>query len=338
MNYLEIIPNSIEFKKISDHEYFNSPLYKDYVSNSKLSLIDPERGGSIEKFNEGFESGYNESFELGTAVHGYLLQPDEYEIADFTKPTGKVGLFAEAYYKYTKQGLEEEEVIKLAIKESDYYKGKPSASRLKLAVEASKEYFDKRDTLVEKEGIETLILSEKLLNDYTNIINSLKSSKTFNRYLEPEGIAKDPTVYSEWAIFCDIVNKTTGEITKFKAKFDNITVDLENNVVTLNDIKTTFNINNFFKGYEFYKDTGEHVVVQSSFEKYNYYRQCGVYLWLLHHIMREKYPNIKFTYNVNILAVQTSQDYKSEVFKVSKKWIDKGLNEFKKLILLINGR
>ena len=54
--------------------------------------------------------------------------------------------------------------------------------------------------------------------------------------------------------------------------------------------------------------------------------------------MREKYPNIKFTYNVNILAVQTSQDYKSEVFKVSKKWIDKGLNEFKKLILLVNGR
>ena len=64
-NYLEIIPESIQLIKMTDEEYF-SEKYKDYISNSKLSLIDPTAGGSPEKYLEGFKGSYNESFELGT--------------------------------------------------------------------------------------------------------------------------------------------------------------------------------------------------------------------------------------------------------------------------------
>lgn len=336
MHILEIIPESVQFIKISDKEYF-SDKYKDYVSNSKLSLIDPERDGSIEKYINGFDQSYNESFELGSAIHGKLLLPEEYSISHITKPSAKLGLVAESFYdSVVNKGMDEIEALNKAFVDADYYKGNPSDNRRLGALSASRAFVRKRKDLVVEEGKELIILSDKLLDTYKNMISAITKDGRVLKMLKPEGIVQDPEVYSEYAIFCDIVDTKTGVITKFKAKLDNFTVDLENNIVTLNDLKTTRNIKSFFEGYEFYKEDGTHVVVSPSFVNYNYYRQCGVYLWLLQHVMRDLHPNIKFTYNCNILAVQSIPDYESKIFKVSKKWIDKGLEEFKKLILLVN--
>jgi len=62
---IEIIPDSIELVKMDDATYF-SEQYKDYISNSKLSLINEDEGGSEEKFFSGFKSSFSDSFELGT--------------------------------------------------------------------------------------------------------------------------------------------------------------------------------------------------------------------------------------------------------------------------------
>ena len=47
----KILPdlNSLKRVDMSDDEYF-SDKYKDYVSNSRLKLINPEEGGSPEKY------------------------------------------------------------------------------------------------------------------------------------------------------------------------------------------------------------------------------------------------------------------------------------------------
>lgn len=42
---IKIIPSTFTLIKISDEEYFSAE-YKDYISNSRLSLIDPIEGGS----------------------------------------------------------------------------------------------------------------------------------------------------------------------------------------------------------------------------------------------------------------------------------------------------
>lgn len=64
MSYLEIIPDSIRLIKLKDEEYF-SKAFNIYISNSKLSLLNPEEGGSVKKYLNGFSDSFNESFSLG---------------------------------------------------------------------------------------------------------------------------------------------------------------------------------------------------------------------------------------------------------------------------------
>jgi hypothetical protein len=64
MAQVELILDSISIIKISDEEYFSN--YKNYISNSALNMLDPNKDGSIEKFLAGFKDSYSSSFELGT--------------------------------------------------------------------------------------------------------------------------------------------------------------------------------------------------------------------------------------------------------------------------------
>ena len=48
---------------MSDEEYFG-PKYSDYTSNSRLKLINPEKGGSPSKYKTGF-TGSEDYLQLG---------------------------------------------------------------------------------------------------------------------------------------------------------------------------------------------------------------------------------------------------------------------------------
>jgi hypothetical protein len=80
MAEIKIIPESIQLIRMSDEEYF-SEKYKDYISNSKLGLFNEDEGGSLEKYLEGFTSTHSDSFELGSAVHAVVLQPESYTVS-----------------------------------------------------------------------------------------------------------------------------------------------------------------------------------------------------------------------------------------------------------------
>ena len=57
--------DTLRLQKISDEVYF-SKKYNHYISNSRLSLLNPKQEGSPEKFFEGFkDQGYVSAFELG---------------------------------------------------------------------------------------------------------------------------------------------------------------------------------------------------------------------------------------------------------------------------------
>ena len=86
--------NDVSLVKLSDAEYFGEK-YKDYVSNSRLSLLDPANGGSTEAFLKGFDNKEEKPFfNIGSAVHALLLQPDEYFLSKAELPPGKMGLMA----------------------------------------------------------------------------------------------------------------------------------------------------------------------------------------------------------------------------------------------------
>ena len=100
LSEIEIIPllDTLQILDISDEEYFG-PNYKEYISNSRLSYINPEQGGSYELYLENPKKE-SSSLLLGSAVHCLTLQPNDFLLVDTVdRPTAKAGLMADVLYK-----------------------------------------------------------------------------------------------------------------------------------------------------------------------------------------------------------------------------------------------
>lgn len=65
---LEPLIETLRLEKVEDSIYFNSPIYKNRISNSRLGLLNPKQGGDPEKFFGGFKSSFNSSFSLGRTL------------------------------------------------------------------------------------------------------------------------------------------------------------------------------------------------------------------------------------------------------------------------------
>lgn len=324
---IKIIPESVKLLRLSDEEYF-SDTYKDYISNSSLSLLDPANNGSIKKFLDGYKSEYSESFELGSAVHLECLQKGEYKIIDIDKPTSKLGVFSEKLYDLRKKGLPIYKAIQEASVQANYYANKLNDKKIKNALSQLLPYYLQRLELPEDNYV---ILPNRLYEKYTMMMKSINSNRKFLSKLNPNDEFKDNVkIYNEYAILCEI--DIDGRIIKFKGKLDNFTVDEEDKKITLNDLKTTGKPINHFMGNYIYKEDGEKQWYSGSFQRYNYYRQLAVYLILL----RAALPQYSdYSYNCNMLVVEALPDYKSDIFKVSLKHLQQGLEEFKNLLKLI---
>lgn len=337
---VRLIPESIQLIKMTDEEYF-SEKYKDYISNSLLSLIDPTDGGSSKKYEQGYEnSGYNESFELGSAVHAVILQPNEFEIPEIYKPTGKLGMFAlEVFRQRQSLGMPIWAAIYEASIKTDYYSGKLKGARLKAAIQGSLAFYKERMKYTPKEGVQTLFLSKPIKTKYDSCVASITASKEIQDIFYPKGLFSPADVYNEYAILCeaDIVHIDTGIVrrVKLKAKLDNFTIDHETQTITLNDLKTTSKPIGYFMGnHSTFTNSEGKVVTQwfpGSFQKYRYYRQLGVYLWLLRCAVKEIH-NIDYTPKVNLVVVETSNNFEWRVFPVEGDYLRAGIQEFKRLL------
>ena len=109
--------DTLRLWKIDDEVYFSSE-YKDYISNSRLNLIDPEKGGSPEKFFEGFKPVYSSSFTTGSFTHELILQGELFELVETVdKPTAKLGALADRLYS---KSLSDQDIINEAIIQSTH--------------------------------------------------------------------------------------------------------------------------------------------------------------------------------------------------------------------------
>lgn len=331
MSLIEIIPESIQMLKMSDEEYF-SEKYKDYISNSKLGLINPEQNGSPELYKTGFPSKYSESFEFGSAVHSMLLQPEYFNISPIKKPSAKLGYCADKIYEFLEQGLPLEKALVEGSKKADYYSKNLTENRKEAILKSCSEYWEKRKQYEieffknpENKDKQIIYLSSALNDKFEKCMSNIP--KSFN------DILKTGESYNEYAIFCEVL--VDGKLIKLKAKIDNFTIDHDNKIVTLNDLKTTgkpvsYFMGNFVKSEHF----SDEIWYDGSFQKYNYYRQMGLYLWLLNAaIMRIYSTNYKCT--ANMLVIESTPEYRSKIYPVKKDYITQGLNEFKYLIKLV---
>lgn len=348
MTQIEIIPESIQLIRMTDEEYF-SDKYKDYTSNSKLGLLNPTQGGSIEKYNEGYVSAYSESFELGSVVHMLILQPGEYVVSSIDKPSGKLGLFILEVYNARQKGLKITEAIDIAKVKADYYMNSLSEKRIQTAIKSGLGFYlarakDGRNKFITSNLI---YVSERIRTNYLKCVESLHNDIVLMNKLNPEYLIEPNEVYNEYAILCELgitLDDGSYHKLKIKGKLDNFTIDHETERLTLNDLKTTGRPVNYFMGnyaYETDSLSGEKVQtwINGSFQKYHYHRQIALYLWLLSAAMKHL-KGINYELKANMLLVETFPEYNTKVCPVNGIHIQKGLQEFKELIvyLIENGK
>ena len=318
-----VIPltDTLVVKNITDEEYFSSE-YVQYISNSRLSLINPEQGGSPEKYLAN-EHKSSPSLSLGSAVHELILEPDDFRLVEgVDKPTAKLGMMADYLFPYFMRNktVTPEQVIE-ASDAVDYYKGKMNDAKIDNVLTSCWDYWSQR------------VLYEARLGDYKNpifldaasiqkckgCVKSVQDNRSIQELLHPN----DAVSMNETALFMDFLYKNDDKeyTLKFKAKLDNFTIDTFTDAIVLNDLKTTGHYVDKFS---------------ESYEKYHYYRQVACYAYLLK-LYAEKYHDIKeiSSLQCNFLLVSTIPEFESSVFRVNEDDFTRGWEEFVKLMNMV---
>lgn len=315
------IADSVQFLDISDAEYFSSK-YANYISNSKLSLLNPKQDGSIQKYMEGFSSGkYSAAFEFGSAVHGLILQPECFYLEDKTsKPTAKAGAMIDAIFTFRQKGYTILKSIMLASNKVDYYKGKITAKIIQKLIKDGLSYYLFVLHYKQPAEKEPIFLNTKDQVRLQNCIQSVDNNRCIQNLLNPSYLFTKPLNVNEGTLLMDVEAKYKGKtyILKLKSKLDNFIIDFENNTLYLNDLKTTgFYLSHF----------------PESFKTYHYDRQMAMYFWMLRMYVKQAYPDFHPDhFYANMVVVSTIPDHQSGVFKVDVESQKSGMNEFSYLL------
>lgn len=326
IDQIEIIPliNTLEIKKINDEEYFSNT-YKDYISNSRLSLISSSLDDPT-AFFEGFSgsSMYNDSLLIGSAVHQTILQPELFCLSEVTsRPTAKLGFMADVLYpSYLKNELTEETIIEASNKVG-YYKGKLTKDKIDLVLKGCTQYWEERSKDWVPPHLTPIYLDLKSHEKVLKCIDSVNRNNNILNLLYPTGTLCTPHYKNEEAILLDLKVKIPGKpefILKLKAKVDNYSIDFTSNTIVINDLKTIGKILSEFN---------------NNFEKFHYYRELVIYSWLLSLCASKFYNMSQCKIQSNCLVVSTIPSFYSKVYQVTKSDFSKGWDEFKYLIKVV---
>ena len=313
------ILDSLKLEDIDDDTYFSE--YKgEYISNSRLGKLVKE---GVEAFFKNESSPYNPSFETGSLIHQQVLQPEDFEvISTVFKPTAKAGLMADALYK-SDGTVPNDNEIKAQSYIIGYYRDKLTANRIKEFREKAEPYW--RDRYIyeqnnpfkkgDKKRIYTDSRNFELL---TNCIRTLNENVEIQKLLNPTGVVDTPIKGNEKTILLDVqieVPEYESKIYKLKAKLDNFSIDTEENIITVNDLKTTSRPAKDFNPKFF-----------------SYQREIAFYSYLLKQVAKKYYNIDKPTIKGNFLVVSTIPEYNTLVYPMTSDLFKSGMSEVSYLL------
>ena len=272
----KIVPvlKSIKNIAMDDNTYF-SKQYSKFISNSRLKWIDPESGGDPQLFKNPPKLKTS-SLNIGGKVHEVLLQPEEFELAPaLGLPTAKLGqVISEVYnLRKTDKTISIKDAITTACLKVEYFVNS-IPKKIPSIIEKGRVYYFNRymydksitsnKTQIFLSDADHKTVSDCLESCYNNpkIMNKLHPTNLFGDVIES---------HNEDAFFIDfLVTYKNRHCTtlKFKLKADNWTIDPEEKIVTLNDLKTTSKPVAWFMNEEY-----------GSMSKYRYDRQMAKHKW-----------------------------------------------------------
>jgi hypothetical protein len=346
---IEFLTETAErIEDVSDDAYFGAE-YKNYISNSLLKLINPEEGGAPTRFLEGFSgSSSSSALELGSAVHQMILEKEKHFLSPVDKPSGKVGLICDTFHVFKQvEDLSEDEALLKACEEHDYYKGKLTEKKLEDILLKGKEYIEFLNEKSNTPGV--IVLTELQKEKLFGCLESVKNNQLLLNLLLPIkeddlGLTTNVQSYNEDVMIMDFIahipdddNNFESIELKLKAKIDNWSIDFDNKILTLNDLKTTGKPLNTFPGiiYQASNMQGEsyNAFMKGSFQNYHYYRQMAMYAFILKTYAKKTYDiDDTWKLRINMLVVETNKPYMSHVFGVGNRWIKTGYHEFINLL------
>lgn len=318
---IEPLLDTLRLENISDAEYFGKH-YSEYISNSRLGLLKTK---GAKAFFKGLAANqeYNPSFQFGSWLHMKVLQPENFDfIEGIHTPTAKAGLMAlELYHDDGTTPTDDE--IKAASYKIGYYKDKLTSSRITELRDKCNQFwrdkyiYDQKNPF-KKGDRERIYTDEKSYNLLKCCLESINKNNDFNKLLHPEGLTEDPYSANEQTILMDVQIEIPGYdsvIYKLKSKLDNFTIDKEENVITVNDLKTTSKLAKDFDPTFF-----------------SYQRELGMYSYLLK-LCTKKFFNLDSpTIKGNFLVISVVPDYQSLVYPMTPKLYKSGFEEFKFLL------
>ena len=316
------ILDSLKLENIDDATYF-SKYRNDYISNSRLNKFVKE---GVDAFFKNEPSPYNPSYETGSLIHQQVLQPEYFQVIDTVfKPTAKAGLMADALYNPDGSTPTDDDIKSMSYK-IGYYKDKLTTNRIKEFRDKAEPYW--RDRYIyeqnnpfkegDKERIYTDSRNFELLN---NCLNTLNNDSSIQKLLHPTGVIEEPISLNEHAILMDIeieIPEYEPKIYKLKAKLDNFTIDKDEEIITVNDLKTTSKPANMFNP-----------------EYFGYQREIAFYSWLLKLVANKYYNLTNPTIKGNFLVVSVIPEYNTLVYPMTPKLYKKGWEEIKYLLKLV---
>ena len=321
---------TLQLVDITDEEYFG-PKYRGYISNSRLTLINPEQDGSPEMYFEGLgkHSKYSDSLVFGSAVHCLVLQPNSFILIESVdRPTAKAGFMADELYPiFCENSVVTMDEVIAASDKIDYYKGKMDADKTDALRIKCENYYAQRiayewgSNFIEDKN--PIYLDTKSRDKLKLCLESVEQNEEIQKLLHPAYIINEPISLNEQTVLLDVElvfpdGKTL--ILKLKAKLDNFTIEKDNDIVTLNDLKTT---GHYLTQFE------------ESWERYHYYRQMGMYGWLLMLVAKQIYNIENPVMKSNMLLISTVPQFKAGVFEVTKNEMLRGFEEFKRLLRMV---
>ncbi|HEY8542901.1 MAG TPA: PD-(D/E)XK nuclease-like domain-containing protein [Pseudothermotoga sp.] len=304
------------------------------VSNSSLSHINPNEGGSLKRFMN-YIRGKNEkeeskSFERGKLLHKFLEDNESFVLSPDDKPSDAVCAILETMRReIINAGItpgelhhHEDLIIQVARRVGFGSANWSSETVIKKIREKGDAYFTHLNNADGK-----IMTDAKTRQILDAIFDGLKSNPyTWDNYiLSPPGVQKElPILFELYGFTC-------------KALLDNVAVDFEKKTAKIRDVKSTSKPVGNYLGHYQYRHATEKEWSPGPFVWYHTYRQLAFYdLALRSWLTQQGEPGHKYKVEYEVLACETIEPYEHIVYHISDDWIKAGLEEVKSCFTVLN--